>query len=357
MPNKLVSFLTAILIGTIGGAVAFWMNMPLAWMLGSMIAVTIASMMGVKVFIPAWFRSLNIGIIGVMLGAAFSPEIASQLLQWWPSYVGLLISIVITAYCCFFYLRFIAGLDPVTAFYSSMPGGLSEMVLGGTEQGGNTVAISVIHATRILIIVMLIPFSYSMLTGQSIDRSVQLGGPLIDFAIKDGVILLACLAGGILAAKWVRIPSSRLIGPMVMSAIVHFIGFTDAKPPNEIVAIAQVVVGTAIGARFSNTKTSDVLRFMKLSVGSTLMMALVATTVAFAVHSIGVGASYFNILLGLVPGGLAEMSLIALSLDLEVPFVSSHHIVRIFLVVILAPLLFSLVRPKQIKPPSKTSSL
>ena len=257
MPNNLISFATAILIGTLGGAVAFWLRMPLAWMLGSMIAVTVASMMGAKVFIPAWFRSLNIGVIGVMLGASFSPELAGHLLQWWPSYLGLLLSIVVTAYCCFFYLKAAAGLDSVTAFYSAMPGGLSEMVLGGGEEGGNTVAISVIHATRILIIVMLIPFSYSFLTGQSIDRSVQLGGPLLEFALKDGAILLACLAGGMLVAKWVRIPSSRLIGPMLMSAIVHLVGFTDARPPNEIVAAAQIVVGTAIGARFSGTKTSE----------------------------------------------------------------------------------------------------
>ena len=82
MPNNLISFATAILIGTLGGAVAFWLRMPLAWMLGSMIAVTVASMMGAKVFIPAWFRSLNIGVIGVMLGASFSPELAGHLLQW-----------------------------------------------------------------------------------------------------------------------------------------------------------------------------------------------------------------------------------------------------------------------------------
>ncbi|MDA9009052.1 AbrB family transcriptional regulator [Alphaproteobacteria bacterium] len=357
MSKNLISFLTAILIGAIGGAIAFWIRMPLAWMLGSMLAVTTASMMGAKVFIPSWFRSLNIGVIGVMLGATFSPELAGYLLKWWPSYLGLLISIVVTAYCCFFYLKTIAGLDPVTAFYSAMPGGLSEMVLGGGEEGGNTVAISVIHATRIFIIVMLIPFSYSFLTGQSIDRSVQMGGPLFDFALYDGAILLLCLAGGMLLAKWIRIPSSRLIGPMLMSAIVHFVGFTDARPPNEVVAMAQIVVGTAIGARFSGTKTSEVFRYVKFSAGSTLVMAVIASLMAFLVLSLGVGASYFNILLGLVPGGLAEMSLIALSLNLEVPFVSSHHIVRIFLVVMLAPLLFSLIRLKKKNHENDASSL
>jgi membrane AbrB-like protein len=237
-------------------------------------------------------------------------------------------------------------LDPVTAFYSSMPGGLSEMVLGGGEKGGNTAAISVIHGTRVLIIVMIIPFGYSFWSGHAIDRAVQLGGSILEFQWDDALILSLCLGFGVLFARWIHLPASNLVGPMLMSGVVHLAGFTDARPPNEIVAIAQIIVGTAIGARFSGIKTADVVRYMGYSIGSTLLMVFVATIMASLIFFIGVGESYFNILLGLVPGGLAEMSLIALSLNLEVAFVSSHHIVRIFLVVLLAPLLLSFVRPQ-----------
>ena len=44
------------------------------------------------------------------------------------------------------------------------------------------------------------------------------------------------------------------------------------------------------------------------------------------------------LVLAFAPGGLAEMSLIALALGVDPAFVSSHHVVRIFLVVVLAPL-------------------
>jgi len=49
--------------------------------------------------------------------------------------------------------------------------------------------------------------------------------------------------------------------------------------------------------------------------------------------------------LAYAPGGLAEMSLIALALHADVAFVSSHHVVRILLIVTLAPLTFRLLRP------------
>jgi hypothetical protein len=46
------------------------------------------------------------------------------------------------------------------------------------------------------------------------------------------------------------------------------------------------------------------------------------------------------VVLAFSPGGLAEMSLIALALGVETAFVATHHVARIGMIVIVAPLLF-----------------
>ena len=46
---------------------------------------------------------------------------------------------------------------------------------------------------------------------------------------------------------------------------------------------------------------------------------------------------YDKVLLAFSPGGLPEMSLIALALETDVPFVAMHHMIRIILIVTLAP--------------------
>ena len=48
---------------------------------------------------------------------------------------------------------------------------------------------------------------------------------------------------------------------------------------------------------------------------------------------------YIAVLLAFAPGGVAEMSLIALALNVEPSFVAFHHIVRIFEIVLLAPIM------------------
>ena len=47
-----------------------------------------------------------------------------------------------------------------------------------------------------------------------------------------------------------------------------------------------------------------------------------------------------TLVLAYAPGGLAEMSLIALALSLDAAFVATHHLVRVFLIVVLAPAFF-----------------
>ncbi len=43
------------------------------------------------------------------------------------------------------------------------------------------------------------------------------------------------------------------------------------------------------------------------------------------------------------PGGLAEMSLVALALQIEVAFVAAHHIIRILFVMMSAGPIFALI--------------
>ncbi len=126
---------------------------------------------------------------------------------------------------------------------------------------------------------------------------------------------------------------------MVVSAAVHLAGVSAAQPPQEIVNLAQWVMGTVIGCRFIGTAPAEVLRVMRYSVGATAIM--LGLTVVFGwVLSALVGTDIEAVVLAYAPGGLAEMTLVALALGADVAFVATHHLVRIVLVVVCAPAVF-----------------
>jgi membrane AbrB-like protein len=110
-----------------------------------------------------------------------------------------------------------------------------------------------------------------------------------------------------------------------------------------LVAAAQVVVGSALGCRFTGVRVERIGRCAAMSLGLTALMLGVAVAASWLLNA-ATGLGMAGLILAFAPGGLAEMSLIALALGTDIAFVSTHHIVRIVLIVTLAPGMFLLWR-------------
>jgi membrane AbrB-like protein len=334
-------FALALLIGSVGGALFAYAHLPLPWMLGAMVACTVAALLKLKVAAPPIIRPPMLMVIGVMMGASFTPQLFVQMGQWWPATLGLLAFLALSGSTSVWYFQRFGQLDRTTSFFSGMPGGLVEMIERGEEQGGDGRTIALVHTVRILLIVMTLPFVIQWITGISLNRA---GGSvsMFDTPLWDELVLLCCGLAGMALGHVLRLPAKYLLGPMLASAVVHMAGWTELRPPFEIINFAQLILGVVIGCRFVGTSTSMVLRILKLSLGSTVI--LLFWTFLFSVL-IGrwIGIEPVTVVLAFAPGGLAEMSLIALALHAEVAFVSLHHIIRLMLVMLFAAPIFNLL--------------
>lgn len=334
----------ALLLGTGGGWVAQLLHLPLAWMIGAMLTITVAATAGLPVAIHPLLRQIMVAVLGVLLGSSFSPELLDHLADWSVTLTALVAYCAIGGGLSYLYFRFVAGYDRVTAYFAGMPGGLTEMILVGSSLGGDARQISLTHASRILIVIMILPFAFQILEGYEPASRPPPGPPLLALLGSDVAILVACGIIGFIGARALRIPAAGLVGPMALSAIAHLSGWTAAKPPFELIAAAQVVVGSAIGARFAGVSLALIRRALFYSLGGTAI--LVAVTLAFAFTlTLVTGIRPDALVLAFSPGGLAEMSLIALALSMDAAFVATHHIIRIFLIVVMAPAAFRLLNP------------
>ncbi len=331
--------LGAVALGTLGGAAAAWAQLPLAWMIGAMLTTTAGAMAGLPIAVPPRLRGLFVVVLGLMLGSSFTPAIFERLGDWAISLSALAVYIVVSGAAGILFFRWFVGYDRVTAYFAAMPGGLTEMVLVGAALGGNMVVISLTHAARILLIVLTLPFAFQLLLGYDPAARPAAGAALGELAASDLLLLALCGAAGYFGARALRLPAAPVVGPMILSAAVHLAGWTDVPPPTVLVAAAQVVVGASIGCRFAGVGVRFVARVLSAAAGATLLMVAVTLLIAWAIHA-GTGLSTGALVLAFAPGGLAEMSLIALALSMDAAFVATHHIVRIFLVVVLAPLAF-----------------
>ncbi|MDW9418891.1 hypothetical protein GOC56_31235 [Sinorhizobium meliloti] len=124
------------------------LHMPLAWLLGAMIATGAAALFRLPVSMPAFARPPMTAAIGAMLGTSFSPTIFEHAGAWLVSLGGLSVFIAAAGALVYIYFRLVAGFDPPTVYFSAMPGGLVEMVTLGMVRGGDEMMIALTHAAR-----------------------------------------------------------------------------------------------------------------------------------------------------------------------------------------------------------------
>ena len=229
-----------------------------------------------------------------------------------------------------------------TAFFAASPGSFAAMTIMGQAYGGDERVIALSHTIRVMIVVLTIPLFFQMAGVVAQGDRPPLGPGLLELTWVDYALLASCVIGAPIAAR-LRFPAAMLIGPMIASAIIHVAGFTDSRPPALLIAAAQVVIGSTVGSRFAGTTLRELRRVFVSGIGLTILLLGVTVAFAYLVHRV-TGLETAALVLAYAPGGLAEMSLIALAMQIDPTFVATHHIVRILLIVLLAPPAFFLMR-------------
>jgi membrane AbrB-like protein len=312
-------------------------------MLGPMSGVTIASVLVAPFNAPSLLRKILLPILGVMLGSGFKPDVLGHIGDWMTTIAILPFYVAAAFSASFFVYRKLGRFDPVTAYFSAAPGGLTDMMIIGAEAGGVERRIALAHASRILIVVSTVTAFYALVLGISATGNARPYTPFSAVPAPDLGLLLGCALVGAWAAPRLKLPAPQIIGPMILSGLVHITGLTEAPPPTLAVNAAQLVIGTVVGCRFVGVPAREVLRDLGLASVASFAMLVVAFASAWTVTLV-TGIGHRQTVLTFSPGGLPEMSLLSLAMQADVAYVATIHILRITLVIAVAPLVFSRLR-------------
>lgn len=332
-------FLPTLTLGLAGGALAYALRLPLPWLLGAMLATTAASLAGVRLRPPRASRQGVLVVIGVMLGTAFTPGVADELPRWGASLAIMLLATVVMMAISVWFSRRVAGYSRDTALYAGVPGGVSAVTLMAVDSQADLRIVGVTHAVRILILLVAIPPVL-----QAIGH-VDLGSATPDLAQwlwlpapGEAAWLAAAGLVGAWLGRRLRLPNALLFGPALASAALHLTGLTQATLPPTLVALAQVVIGVSVGVRFGGTSLAEMGHNLAMAAVQALALLLIAILAAWGAHLL-TGHSAAAALLAYMPGGAPELSLVALSLGIDPAFVTSHHLLRITVLILAMPLL------------------
>ena len=337
----------ALAVGTLGGAVASTFNLPLAWMMGAMIASGATAAAGMSGRIPQNLRRIVLAVAGIYIGAGVTPDLLERMGKL-PISLGLLtlyVSVATGAAALIF--RHLMKTTRTTACCAAVPGGLS-VAVAMAENRGDDRFIALMHMTRASLVVVAIPLLVKT-TGGFDEALAEKGGGLWGWDYKteltnwrglSEVALITGLVAGIGVMLKLKAPAFLLLAAGI-SATARILGWTEGRPPDFPLNGAMVVLGAAVGSGCHIMRGKGI--FLILTVGVLVVMGMLGLSVLFAtIGSSIMDMPFYLALLFFTPGGVAEISLIAVALGTDPPLVALHQTLRLLLILVAAPMIIAL---------------
>jgi membrane AbrB-like protein len=323
-------------IALLGVALFMALRLPLPWLLGPMTACLVAALLEVPLAAPPGVPVAMRTVLGVAVGAAITPDLLGRLPGMGISVALVPLFILACGALGVPYFRRVCRFDRPTAYFAAMPGGFQDMVLLGMTAGGDPRALSLVHATRVLAIVAVMPALVAGLWGRSLAGPP--GVPAADVPVTALAVMVACAALGWWAAARLRLFGAAILGPMIAAIIASLAGLIHHRPPAEAILAAQFFIGIGIGALYRGVTPAELRTTVLAALGFCAILTAISAAFAEVVVALGL-AEPVEAFLAFAPGGQGEMVVLAIVSGADVAFVVTHHLVRLTTVILGAPLI------------------
>ena len=316
--------------GVAGGFAARYVHLPLPWLLGALFTTMTLSLAGAPVRLIPWGRPAGTVVVGASTGLQFTATVVAKLVTLLPLIIAAaFISTIVGAIGGLLYMR-LTGIDRVTAFFATVPGGVVETTTIAPHYGGHLEPIMVAQTTRVALIVVFAPFLVISFVGGGAQN------PLLAVPIVPWLPILGLLAvSGVIATllSRTRSPNAWLMAPLFIAAGASHLGWIEGRMPDVLLIAAQVLIGSALGAQFRPEFLTRLFRLLWASCVVVLFAAGSMALLAAAIAWLG-GYPVPTMVLAMAPAGIAEMVLTGKVLGLDSTLIAGFQLMRIIIVLI-----------------------
>ena len=329
----------AIFIGIIGGYLGTVIGLPLPWLLGSLGLNLLFAFTNVKIEFPTKLLNPVFLIIGIILGGTFNISLLYKIHLWIFSSLAMFFCTLISTILASYYFYKICNFGKFISILAALPGAFVPISAALLEFGKNKEDKNVLipQATRVIFIVSFFPIFFIKNLGFSEVLSYNFSNVYdYKYFIEISFLLSICFIFSKLLKKY-NIPSPALIASMALSGLFYTFEIIDSRFPDTFINIAFVFLGTALGTRLNGLKINELFYFIFHGLIVSLILVIIAMITAYLLTYIGF--DFIPTFLSFAPGGIHEMIVMSVAYNIDPIFVSYHHFLRIFIIILFLPFL------------------
>lgn len=317
-------------LAALAGLISMRAGLPLPWMIGPLIGTALLALLTpLRFAVPTRTRPFGQVTVALQVGLYFSPAALGMVAEHAVLLVGMALATAICALLAARLLARMAGIPAEAALVATMPTSPVEAAVMAERLGIDRGPVILAQTLRIAAVVVLVPVAIYIVDGWP-DRSA---GGLVPGGFDPIATLLLYLLGIAGAATFhlLRISNPFFLGPLAFSALLTSLGAGLSPFHPVLLSVAQIVLGTWLGANFNRQLFRSAGRLAGAVVVSSLVFLLLCALSALALAAV-TGLPWEELVLGAAPGGVTEMALTAKFLGQNVALITAFHLTRIFLI-------------------------
>ena len=331
----------ALIIGLVGGFLGTIIGLPLPWLLGSLGLNLCFAFTKYIIIFPTKLLNPIFLIVGIILGGTLNVSLLYKIHLWIFSSLAMVLCTIVSTILAGFYFFKVCKFSKLVSILAALPGAFVPIAAALLEFGKNKndKGVLIPQATRVIFIVSFVPIffinnlGFSEMTGYNYQNIYG-----YKYFAEISFLMVICFIFANILKKY-KIPSPTLIGAMALSGAFYTFELINARFPDAFINIAFIFLGTALGTRLNGLKIKELLFFIFHGLIVSLILVIVAMITAYLLTLIGF--EFIPTFLSFAPGGIHEMVVISVAYNIDPIFVSYHHFLRIFIIVLFLPFLLS----------------
>ena len=339
-------FLIVVLISIPSAIVADFLNIPLAWMIGPMIATSLIALKGIQVMMPKLALSSILIILGLHIGNYIDQNLINQMINWIWTTIIMFFYIIVSILIVSKYLQKFSDYKEKTSIFSAAPGALGPLMILAEYEKSDLSQVATAHLIRLIIIITLFPFIIvSLYPADAIELEK------FDYMSQNHwelILLILVSLVFIFFFDKAKVPAALLSGTLVASGILQIFDIASYKLPDASINFCLLILGASAGCRFANKTFKEVANNSFHGLVATILLVLLGLIAAY-IATFFVDNNFLSLILSFCPGGIYEVAVIAIAFDLEPDFVAFHHIIRLLFILFVVPVILRLIEKTKIK--------
>jgi membrane AbrB-like protein len=334
-----------LLLGAAGGLIFDAARFPAGWLAGAMVFCAAAALLGRPVGLPRPVARVFYVIVCIALGSVVDPATVRGVAAWPLSIALVALAMTCVTLATMTYLRRVHGWDRMTALFAGYPGALAQVMAHAAEEDCDIRAVAVVQTIRVVILTIGIPAALAAFGLTGAGSLAARATSFADAPLQLSLLVLVSVAAG-LGLLRLGLPGGLLIGPMIVSAVLHGSGLVSAALPAWVTIVGMVGIGAVGGARFAGTPARLVLAYFWAALGSFAISLGIAAAFA-AIAGLFIALPAGDIIVAYLPGAVDAMMVLALALGLDPIFVGAHHLARVLGLSLALPFVIRWVRGRR----------